>query len=224
MPKFLDAPVWYTESGGQIRGIGYGLTNTPGDGSLIISDGNGIVHGVNFSINGKEPTTMGPNNIYAPIVAGTAGQALISSGSGAPEWNNLFDYQVIYNTNTGNGPGAHYSDSSGGELDIFIPKRSEKTQYSCYFCGGVVCDDAMGITFDTHLDVSNSYATARGIAIAIGRKGIEGKSWMTTPSLSSAVLQDYIKVTYRFSIFTDSAFENISVSSGVLYYVYKETN
>lgn len=220
MPKFLDVPQWYLTNGTQVNGVGcqnlYGITAIAPATCTVNGDLKSLAASVNNSSQGF--------NIYAPIAAGTAGQALISSGSGAPEWNNLFDYQVISNTNTGNGPGAHYSDSRGGSLDIYIPKRSEKTQYSCYFCGGIECgNNAIGITFDTYLDVNNSYVTATGIAIAIGCKGIEGKPWMATP-YNPAVLQDYIRVTYRFSIFTDSAFENISVRSGILYYVYKETN
>lgn len=92
MPKFLDAPRWYTSNGTLID---MGTPGTAVAGKYFGTNPTGTIGYYNnqlASLNGVVPSGA---NIYAPTSRGTEGQVLVSSGLGAPSWETKRTFCIV---------------------------------------------------------------------------------------------------------------------------------
>lgn len=56
-----------------------------------------IKNGTAITLNGTDKSGS-TASLYAPTAVGTSGQVLISNGSGAPSWGNLYGYTPTYDS------------------------------------------------------------------------------------------------------------------------------
>lgn len=92
MPKFLDAPQWYTSSGTLVD---MGTPGTGVAGKYFGTNSTGTIGYYNNQIASLNETVPSGAVIYAPTSRGSSGQILTSNGSGAPSWTNLYVHHVI---------------------------------------------------------------------------------------------------------------------------------
>lgn len=92
MPKFLDAPQWYSSTGTLID---MGTPGTAVAGKYFGTNATGTIgyHNNQFaSLNNRVPNGA---VIYAPTSQGTEGQVLVSNGSGAPSWETKRTFCIV---------------------------------------------------------------------------------------------------------------------------------
>lgn len=209
MPKFLDVPQWYNSSGTLVTAVPMEADATPDATQILRWAVGGYARWQYFDVNGATPT-----RIYAPTSAGTAGQLLVSTGSGAPEWVNSdtvgggtvyfhqiqIDCEVLYrrayyNTSLGTWSGQSENRNSVGYLLRYSTRSNAITELSdlCSFIG----TDAPVIGT---LDSFPAYITAWSTnTINIVATGIE-----ISNSGSSSTSLSYIN-WYTFSLSTVTA-------------------
>ena len=96
MPKFLDAPQWYTSSGTLVD---MGSPGTGVSGKYFGTNSTGTIGYYNnqfASVNGVVPSST---SIYAPTSPGGSGQFLISNGAtSAPRWRSvcLYRHNIVF--------------------------------------------------------------------------------------------------------------------------------
>ena len=213
MPKFLDAPQWYTSSGSLVD-MGTPGTNVAGKYFGTNATGTIGYHNNQISVlNGIVPSGA---MIYAPTTAGSSGQILKSNGSGAPSWEEYYDFRSIIET------GSTYSDSSGGTLTLFIPKLTTSSIYSFYCSGYAYVKDKIFFVFDVYGGGTTSMVNLNGCALAFGIKGITGIPYATQPTYNSVIIEDKIRITYQFSVYTDSVFDNLTLTGGAAFTCFKD--
>lgn len=217
MPKFLDAPQWYTSSGTLVD---MGKPGTGVAGKYFGTNSAGTIGYYNNQFASLNETVPSGAVIYAPTSRGSSGQILKSNGLGAPTWGEYYGFKTLAET------GSSYSDSSGGELDVVIPKLTTSNNYDFYFSGFAYAGSSTKLTmlFGGHGSGNRTtVAYAEGSMLAIGQKGIEGKAWCTDVYRFAMINSSKdIRLTYRLDIFTDSVFENLTLGFGAVFYSFRD--
>lgn len=87
MPKFLDVPSWYNSQGTLSYGVGVDTNERPTVGDVpSVHLPSGELNWRALMVNGGQ---SGDINIYAPTSNPPGGQVLLSSGTGAPVWQDF---------------------------------------------------------------------------------------------------------------------------------------
>lgn len=108
MPKFLDVPSWYNSRGILSYGVGVDTNEQPMVGDVpCVHLPSGELNWRRLMVNGA---TSGDISIYSPTSNPTGGQVLLSSGVGAPVWQD-FD---VNGAAIGAGATSIYAPTSGG--------------------------------------------------------------------------------------------------------------
>lgn len=109
MPKFLDAPSWYNSRGILSYGVGVDTNEQPMVGDVpCVHLPSGELNWRRLMVNGA---TSGDISIYSPTSNPTGGQVLLSSGVGAPVWQD-FD---VNGAAIGTGATSIYAPTSAGD-------------------------------------------------------------------------------------------------------------